>query len=81
MEVPMRFEAQDNEALRILGFTIVVDSKTEVAILKGEMTISINRNAQGDRLSIAITLPGGGEIAAMIPRALLHEAARLTRGA
>jgi hypothetical protein len=38
------------------------------------MTISIIRNAQGD-FSLAITLPGGREIAAMIPRALLHEAA------
>jgi hypothetical protein len=73
-DVPMRFDAQDEEALRILGFIIAIDSNTEVAILKGEMTISIIRNAQGD-FSLAITLPGGREIAAMIPRALLHEAA------
>ena len=61
----MRFNTQDQEALRILGFTVATTRDGEVAFLEGEMRISIIRGA--GRLSMAITLPGGGEIAAIIP--------------
>jgi hypothetical protein len=69
----MRFNTQDQEALRILGFTVATTRDGEVAFLEGEMRISIIRGA--GRLSMAITLPGGGEIAAIIPPAVLLEAA------
>jgi hypothetical protein len=61
----MRFNAQDKEALRILGFTIAINRDADVATLEGEMKIVIIRATKGDRLSIATTLPGGGEITAI----------------
>ena len=69
----MRFNTQDQEALRILGFTVATTRDGEVAFLECEMRISIIRGA--GRLSMAITLPGGGEISAIIPPAVLLEAA------
>lgn len=70
----MPFDEQDQEALRILGFTIVVDPDGEGAVVKGETKIEIYRHGE-DRLDLVITLPSGAEIAAIIPREILHEAA------
>ncbi len=39
----MRFNAQDKEALRILGFTIALNRDADVATLEGEMKIVIIR--------------------------------------
>jgi hypothetical protein len=68
----MPFDEHDQEALRILGFAITVSPLGgELAVLKGKMKIYIKRSGD-DRLSLAIRLPGGGEIAAIIPREILR---------
>jgi hypothetical protein len=69
----MPFDEHDQQALRILGFTIAVTAGGEFAKLEGEMKIYITRSGD-DRLTLAIRLPRGGEIAAIIPRGILHEA-------
>ena len=56
----MPFDEHDQQALRILGFTIAVTAGGEFAKLEGEMKIYITRSGD-DRLSLAIRLPRGGE--------------------
>jgi hypothetical protein len=40
----------------------------ELAVLAGSMKIELHRTRGSDQLTLAVTLPGGGEIVAFIPR-------------
>jgi len=74
-----QFDEEDQEALRILGFTItIMPGESEMAALSGDMQVAIQRSGE-DQLALVITLPNGREIAALTLRELLHEA--LDRGA
>ena len=69
----LKFDEQDQKALRILGFSIDNTPNGELAELRGEMKLEIWRS-DNDQLALMITLPAGGEITAMIPHATLHGA-------
>jgi hypothetical protein len=69
----LKFDEQDQKALRILGFSIDNTPNGELAELRGEMKLEIWRS-DNDQLALMITLPAGGEITAMIPHSTLHGA-------
>ena len=70
------FDEQDEEALRTLGFTISVTRDGEFAMVKGVMTVGVNLTIN-ERLVLAITLPNGREIAALISRETLRDAGEI----
>jgi hypothetical protein len=69
------FDEQDTEALRILGFTVSVTRNSELAVLfMGERKIVIYRQSgPDDQLVLVITMLGGHEIVATIPRETLWD--------
>jgi len=71
----MAFDEHDQEALRILGFTIATHpGGFEMATLRGEMTIEITQGGD-DQLALVIKLPVGHEFCALVRRGDLHESA------
>ena len=76
----MTFDDQDKAALHALDdFTISDDGNGESATLAGEMKVEIVRPAHdgGRQLWLTITLPGGDEIAVIMPRRNLLGAANI----
>jgi len=87
-DTPMAFDEQDQEALRILGFTIAFHrGGFEMATLRGEMTIEITQGGD-DQLALVIKLPVGHEFCALVRRGICtnrrkrrsaHDRARTSR--
>jgi hypothetical protein len=64
------FNEQNTAHLSVLGFTISATRNGERALFTGESNIEITRSGD-DQLALVITMPGGREIAAYIPREVL----------